>query len=114
MLGAVDLVDWADEGDLERAAVRILPVVGQFVSNPGLVRIILGNDLSGRLRAFIEGRDLTVETLRKLRFDLILASVPPSAASADIPSARFNAKHPSLDYSVQPEVFGSSSMNVLV
>ena len=24
MLGAVDLIDWADEGDLERAAVRIL------------------------------------------------------------------------------------------
>ena len=77
MLGAVDLVDWADEGDLERAAVRILPVVGQFVSNPGLMRIILGDDLSGRLRAFIEGRDLTVETLRNLHSDLILASVPP-------------------------------------
>jgi chromosome partitioning protein len=114
VLGGVDLVDWADEGDLERAAVRILPVVGQFISNPSLMRIILGNDLSGRLRAFIEGRDLTVETLRKLLSDLILASVRPSAESADIRSARFNAKHHSLGYSVQPESFGSSSMNVLV
>jgi chromosome partitioning protein len=114
MLGAVDLIDWADEGDLARAAVRILPVVGQFMSNPGLMRIILGNDLSGRLRAFIEGRDLTVETLRNLLSDLILASVPPSAESADIPSARFNAKHHSLGYSAQPGSFGSSSMNVLV
>ena len=113
MLGAVDLIDWADEGDLERAAVRILPVVGQFISNPGLMRIILGNDLSGRLRAFIEGRDFTVETLRNLHSDLILASVPPSAESAGIPSARFNAKHHSLGYSAQLG-FGSSSMNVLV
>jgi chromosome partitioning protein len=114
MLGAVDLVDWADEGDLERAAVRILPVVGQFTSNPGLMRIILGNDLSRRLRAFIEGRDLTVETLRNLHSDLILASVPPSAESADIWSARFNAKHHSLGYSAQLGSFGRSSMNVLV
>jgi hypothetical protein len=66
MLGAVDLIDWADEGDLERAAVRILPIVSQFMSNPGLMRKILGNDLSGRLRAFIEGHNLTVETLRNL------------------------------------------------
>ena len=84
------------------------------MSNPGLMRIILGNDLSGRLRAFIEGRDLTVVTLRDLLSDLILASVPPSAESADIRSARFNAKHHSLGYSAQPESFGSSSMNVLV
>ena len=114
VLGGVDLVDWADEGDLERAAVRILPVVGQFMTDPGLMRTILGNDLSGRLRAFIEGRNLTVEALRNLLSDLILASVPPSAESADIPSVRFNAKHPSLGYSAQPESFGSSSMNVLV
>ena len=97
MLGAVDLIDWANEGDLERAAVRLLPVVGQFISNPGLTRIILGDDLSERLRAFVEGRDLTVETLRNLRSDLFLASVPPS-----------------LSYSAQPETCGSSSMNVLV
>jgi chromosome partitioning protein len=113
MLGAVDLIDWADKGDLERAAVRILPVVGQFMSNPGLMRIILGNDLSGRLRAFIEGCDFTVETLRNLHSDLILASVPPLAESAD-PSSRFNAKHHSLGYSAQPGSLGSSSMNVLV
>ena len=113
MLGAVDLIDWADEGDLERAAVRILPVVGQFMSNPGLMRIILGNDLSGRLRAFIEGRDLTVERLRNLHSDLILASCPPLAESAD-PSSRFNAKHRSLGYSAQPGSLGSSSINVLV
>jgi hypothetical protein len=71
MLGAADLIDWVDEGDLERAAVRVLPVVGQFMSNPGLMPTILGNDLSGRLRAFIEGRNLTVEALRNpsLRFD---------------------------------------------
>jgi chromosome partitioning protein len=114
MLGAVDLIDWADEGDLERAAVRILPVVGQFMSNPGLMRIILGNDLSGRLRAFIEGRDLTVETLRNLRSDLIIASVPRSAENTEIPSARFNAKHHLLGYTAQPGSSGSSSMNVLV
>ena len=41
MLGAVDLIDWVDKGDLERAAVRILPVVGQFMSNPGFVRKFL-------------------------------------------------------------------------
>ena len=114
MLGAVDLIDWADEGDLERAAVRILPVVGQFISNPGLTRIILGDDLSERLRAFVEGRDLTVETLRKLRSDLILANVSPSAESVDIPSAGFNAKHHSLGHIAQPETCGSTSMNVLV
>jgi chromosome partitioning protein len=112
MLGAVDLVDWADERDLERAAVRILPVVGQFMSNPGLMRTILGNDLSGRLRGFIEGRDLTVEALRNLHSDLVLASVPPSAESN--PSARFNAKHHSLGYSAPAGLFGRSSMNVLV
>jgi chromosome partitioning protein len=77
-------------------------------------RLILGNDLSGRPRAFIKGRDLPIETLRELLSDLILASVPPSAESADIPSVRFNAKHPSLGYSGQSELFGSSSMNVLV
>jgi hypothetical protein len=66
MLGAADLNGWTDEGDLERAAIRILPVVGRFITNPDPVREILGNDLSGRLRAFLEGRDLTVETLRKL------------------------------------------------
>ncbi len=114
MLGAVDLIDWADEGDLERTAVRILPVVGKFISNPGLMRRILGSALSGRLRAFIEGQNLTVETLRNLHSDLIRASVPPSAESADIASARFNAKHHSLGYSAQPGSFGSSSMNVLV
>ena len=114
MLGGVDLIDWIDEGDLERAAIRILPVVGQFMSNPGLTRTILGKDLSGRLRAFIGGRDLTVEALRKLYSDLVLASVPPSAESADIPSTRFNAKHHSLGYNAQPESFGRSSMNVLV
>jgi hypothetical protein len=114
MLGAVDLIDWADEGDLERAAVRILPVVGQFVSNPGLTRIILGDDLSERLRAFLEGRDLAVEMLRNLRSDLILANVLPSADSVETPSARFNAKHHSLGHSLQPETCGRSSMNVLV
>jgi chromosome partitioning protein len=77
------------------------------------MRIILGNDLSGRLRAFLEGRDLSVDTLRNLLSDLILASVPPSAES-DIPSARFNAKHHSLGYSAQPDSFGRSIMNVLV
>ena len=70
MLGGVDLIGWTDEGDLERAEIRILPVVGRFMSNPGLMRTILGKDLSGRLRAFIGGRDLTVEILRKLRSDL--------------------------------------------
>jgi chromosome partitioning protein len=114
MLGTVDLINWTDEGDLERAAIRILPVVGQFKSNPGLMRIILGDDLSARLRAFIEGRDLTVATLRKLLSDLHLASVPPATESVDIPSVGPNAKHPSLSYSAQPEPIGSSSMNILV
>jgi chromosome partitioning protein len=114
MLGAVDLIDWADEGDLERAALRILPVVGQFMSDPGLMRIILGNNLSGRLRAFIKGRELSAETLRHLLADLILASVPPSAESADIRSARFNAKHHLVGYSAPPGVFRSAAMNVLV
>ena len=57
---------------------------------------------------------MTVEALRNLLSDLILASVPPAAESADIPSARFNAKHHPLGYSGQPVSFGSSSMNVLV
>jgi chromosome partitioning protein len=114
MLGAVDLIDWIDEGDLERAAVRILPVVGQFVSNPGLMRIILGDELSERLCAFVEGRDLAVETLRKLHSDLVLANIPCSAESLDVASARFSAKHHLLGYSAQLASFGSSSMNVLV
>jgi chromosome partitioning protein len=114
MLGAVDLIDWVDEGDLERAAIRILPVVGQFISNPGRMRICLCNDLSGRLRAFLEGRDLTVEALRNLHSDLILASVPYSAENAAIRPPRFNAQCHSLGYNAQPESFGSPSMNVLV
>ena len=76
------------------------------------MRTILGNDLSGRLRGFIEGRDLTVEALRNLHSDLVLASVSPSAESS--PSARFNAKHHSLGYSAQAGSFGRLSMNVLV
>jgi chromosome partitioning protein len=111
MLGAADLNDWTDEGDLERAAIRILPIVGRFITNPDPVREILGNDLSGRLRAFLEGRDLTVETLRKLLSDLNLASVPRSAESPDLPSVRSHAKYHSLGYSTQ---LGSSIMNVLV
>ena len=85
MLGAVDLIDWADEGDLERAAVRILPVVGQFMSNPGPMRIILGNDIAGRLRGFIKGRDFDVAALRRLLADLIEAnsSTPPKPAKAE-------------------------------
>jgi hypothetical protein len=78
MLGPVDLEDWADEDDLVRAQIRLLPVVHRFASDPGLMRIILGNDISGRLRAFIKGRELSVEALRRLLADLILANSPPS------------------------------------
>ncbi|MGO9702115.1 MAG: hypothetical protein ACLPX7_22960 [Xanthobacteraceae bacterium] len=77
MLGGVDLIDWADEADLLRAEIRLLPVVERFASNPGLMRLILGNELSGRLRAFTKGRDLSVEALSQLRADLIVAGKPP-------------------------------------
>ena len=77
MLGGVDLIDWADEADLLRAEIRLLPVVERFASDPGLMRLILGNDLSGRLRTFKKGQDLSVEALRQLRADLIMASKPP-------------------------------------
>jgi hypothetical protein len=77
MLGGVDLIDWVDEADLLRAEMRLLPIVERFRSDPGLMRLILGNDLSGRLRAFTKGRDLSVDALRQLRADLIVASKPP-------------------------------------
>lgn len=77
MLGGVDLIDWVDEADLLRAEIRLLPVVERFASDPGLMRLILGNDLSGRIRAFKRGRDLSVEALRQLRADLIIAGRPP-------------------------------------
>jgi hypothetical protein len=76
MLGAADLTDWAGEDDLVRAQIRLLPVVRRFVADPGLMRMILGNDLSGRLRTFIKGRDLDVEALRRLLADLIEANSP--------------------------------------
>jgi hypothetical protein len=76
MLGAADLTDWAGEDDLVRAEIRLLPIVRRFAADPGLMRIILGNDLSGRLRTFIKGRDLDVEALRRLLADLIEASSP--------------------------------------
>jgi hypothetical protein len=78
MLGPADLRDWADEDDLVRAEIRLLPVVRRFASDPGLMRIILGNDISGRVRAFVKGRELSVEALHRLLADLILASRPPS------------------------------------
>lgn len=77
VLGGVDLIDWADEADLLRAEIRLLPVVERFASDPGLMRLILGNDLSGRLRTFKKGQDLSVEALRQLRADLITAGKPP-------------------------------------
>jgi hypothetical protein len=83
MLGAVDLQHWADEDDLVRAEIRLLPVVHRFASDPGLMRIILGNDISGRLRAFNKGRDLNMEALRRLLSDLMLASGPPDSGSDD-------------------------------
>jgi hypothetical protein len=78
MLGPADLRDWADEDDLVRAEIRLLPVVRRFASDPGLMRIILGNDISGRVRAFMKGRELSVEALQRLLADLILAGRPPS------------------------------------
>jgi hypothetical protein len=70
MLGCVDLQDWADEGDLVRAEIRLLRVVARFAADPGPTQIILGNDLSGRLRAFVKGGNLNVEALCCLLADL--------------------------------------------
>jgi hypothetical protein len=70
MLGNADLQDWADEGDVVRAEIRLLPVIARFASDPAPMEIILGNDLSGRLRAFIKGRNLNVVALRCLLADL--------------------------------------------
>ena len=70
MLGNADLQDWADEGDVVRAEIRLLPVIARFASDPAPMEIILGNDLSGRLRAFIKGRNLNVAALRCLLADL--------------------------------------------
>jgi hypothetical protein len=81
MLGGVDLMDWAEESDLVRAEIRLLPVVDRFKSDPGLMRIILGNDLSDPLREFIKGRDLNLEALRCLLADLIQANSPPPPES---------------------------------
>ncbi len=73
MLGSADLQDWADEGDLVRAGIRLLPVVARFASDPEPMQITLGHNLSGRLRAFMKGRDLSVAALRCLLVDLIMA-----------------------------------------
>ena len=73
MLGFADLQDWADEGDLVRAEIRLLPIVARFASDRAPTQMTLGNDLSGRLRAFIEGRELKVDALRCLLADLIAA-----------------------------------------
>ena len=70
MLGCVDLQDWADEGDLVRAEIRLLRVVARFASDPGPAQKILGNDLSGRLRAFVKGGNLNFEALCRLLDDL--------------------------------------------
>ena len=70
MLGYADLQDWADEGDLVRAEIRLLPVVARFLSDPGLAEMTLGDDLSGRLRGFVAGRDLNIEVLSCLLADL--------------------------------------------
>jgi hypothetical protein len=85
MLSVADLQDWADEGDLMRAEIRLLPIVARFASGPELANTTLGNDLSGRLRAFIEGRDLNVEALQCLLADLIVAdrSATPTVATTD-------------------------------
>jgi hypothetical protein len=73
MLGPADLQDWTDEGDLVRAEIRLLPIVARFASDLGPTQLTLGNDLSGRLRAFMRGRGLNVEALRRLLADLIVA-----------------------------------------
>jgi len=85
MLGAADLTDWAGEDDLVRAEIRLQPVVRRFAADPGLMRIILGNDIAGRLRGFIKGRDFDVAALRRLLADLIEAnsSTPPKPATAE-------------------------------
>jgi hypothetical protein len=73
VLGGVDLQVWADEGDLERAEIRLLPIVTKFSSEPDLTSKILGSDLSRRLRAFNQGLNLNAEALRGLLDDLIFA-----------------------------------------
>lgn len=70
MLSWADLEHWADEDDMVRAEVRLLPIVARFASDPGSTELVLGNDLSGRLRAFIKGRTFNVEALRCLLADL--------------------------------------------
>lgn len=77
MLGGVDLQAWAEEGDLERAEIRLLPIVTRFASEPSLTQKILGSELSQRLRAFNQGPNLNAEALRGLLDDLILAENSP-------------------------------------
>ena len=84
MLGGVDLTGWADEGDLVRAEIRLLPIVQRFTSESGVMQKILGHDLSLRLRAFNQGRNLNVDALRRLLADLVLADrSPPPEATID-------------------------------
>ena len=41
MLGSADLQDWADEGDLVRAEIRLLPIVARFASDRGPIQMTL-------------------------------------------------------------------------
>lgn len=77
MLGSVDLQAWSDEGDLERAEIRRLPIVTQFASEPGLASKILGSDLARRLRAFSQRLNLNAEALLAFLDDLIFAENSP-------------------------------------
>jgi hypothetical protein len=84
MLGGVDLRDWAEEGDLLRAEIRLLPVMRRIASDPSVTQKILSNDLALRLRAFNDGRDLDIESLRCLFADLVLVEgSPPLEATID-------------------------------
>jgi hypothetical protein len=83
LLGEVDLRDWAEDGDLVRAEIRLLPIVNRFAADPDALEKILGNNLSQRLREFILGRAQNVDALRGLLADLRDADGSPPAKESE-------------------------------
>jgi hypothetical protein len=91
MLGGVDLNDWAEEGDLVRAEIRLLPVVQRLAADPAAADRVLGHDLALRLRAFEQNQELGVEALRSLFADLKAvdpASVHGAPADTSVESSK--------------------------
>jgi hypothetical protein len=78
MLGPIDLRDWAEDADVVRAEIRLLPVVQRIASDPSIIQKTLGNDLALRWQAFNEGRNLDVESLRRLFAELVLIDRSPT------------------------------------